>query len=124
MILLDIKNTYNAIIRESKMDTAPGIIGRGAKTRVQNFRALNFNLEVFDEDGHLIGTLPSGVSATNTSSHNSPLVRFFRSIGIYRDPEEFSPSELDGLEIRISINNTFDGHGLRSVVDQYYPIIV
>jgi len=124
MIILDIGNIYRATIKGTKMDTAPGLIGKGANTRIQNFRALNFELEVFDENGKLIGTLPSGISATNTSSHNSPLIRFFRSIGIYRDPEEFSPNELDGLNVRISVNNTCDGHGLRSIVNEFYPTIV
>lgn len=124
MILLNIENIYSATFKDAKLDTATGRIGRGANTRGQNYRALNFDLEVFDEDRNLIGTMPSGISATDTSTHNSPLVRFFRSIGMFRDPEEFNPSELNGLEVRIAINNVFDGHGLHSVVDRFYPAIV
>lgn len=119
MLLLNIENIYSASFKDSRFYTATGFTGRGANIRAQNYRALNFNLEVFDEDGNLIGTLPGGVTATDTSTHNSPLVRFFRSLGIFRDPEEFNPCELDGMKVLISVNNVFDGHGLHSVVDHY-----
>lgn len=124
MILLSIENTYLAKFKRAKYETATGITGQGANTRGKNYRALNFELEVFDENGCRIGTLPGGFPVTDTSSHNTPLVRFFRAIGIFRDPEEFKPSEIEGMDVRITINNIMGDHGLRSAVDRFYPVKV
>ena len=125
MTLLNIENTYSAQFKEAEMATSCGRRGRGANTRGQHYRALNFELEVFDEDGCPMGTIPGGFPVTHTATHNSPLIRFFRSIGIFRVPEEFDPSELVGMEVRISINNICDNQlGLRSVVDHFFPAIV
>lgn len=124
MILLSIENTYPATFKKAEFVTAQGRKGRGASTRALRHRALNFELEVFDEKGRLLGTLPGGVPETGTVTHNNPLIRFFRSIGIFRDPNEFDPTELNGREVMITVNNVCDGHGLRSVVDRFYPQIV
>lgn len=125
MTLLNTEDTYTARFKAVEIATACGRKGRGANTRGQNYRALNFELEVFDEEGRPIGMLPGGFPVTQTTSHNSPLIRFFRSIGIFRDPEEFDPVELIGLNVKISINNVCDNQfGLRSVVDHFFPAIV
>lgn len=124
MILLNIENTYIAKFKEAEFVTARGYKGRGSSTRALKHRALNFELEVFDENGCLLGILPEGVQEAGTSTHNNPVIRFFRSIGIFGDPKEFDPTELNGLQVMITVNNVCDGHGLRSVVERYYPAIV
>lgn len=122
MTLLDIDKTYAAEFITAGYIIAAGRKGRGTGTRGMNYCALNYELKVYDDGGRQIGTLPGGFAVTHTSSHNSPLVRFFRAIGIFRAPEEFDPSELEGLEVRISVNNICDGNlGLRCVVDQFHP---
>lgn len=125
MTLLKTEDTYTARFKAVEMATAYGRKGRGTHTRGQNYRALNFELEIFDEDGHPVGILPGGFPVTQTTSHNSPLIRFFRSIGIFRDPEEFDPAELVGMNVKISVNNVCDSQvGLRTVVDHFFPAIV
>lgn len=124
MILLNIEASYTAKFKEAKFATARGRKGRGSGTRSLNYRALNFELEVFDEQGSLLGILPGGIPETGTSTHNNPVIRFFRSIGIFRDPKEFDPNELNGLKVMITVNNICDAHGLRSVVDHFYPQMV
>lgn len=125
MTILSIEKTYIAKFKDAGFVTAPGRKGRGTDTRAQNYMALNYELEVFNEDGELMGTLPGGFPVTHTRTHNCPLVRLFRAIGIFRAPEDFDPSELKGLHVQISINNVCDNRlGLRSVVDHFYAAIV
>lgn len=119
---LNIENIYPAQFKEAKIETASGRKGRGAHTRGQNYRALNYELEVFDEAGEPLGTIPGGFPVTQSVTCNSPLIRFFRSIGIFRNPDDFNPKELEGMEVRITVNNICENPiGLRSVVDQFFP---
>lgn len=119
---LSIESIYPAEFRDAKYETASGRKGRGTHTRGENYRALNYELVVFDEAGKPLGMIPGGFPVTQTATHNSPLIKFFRSIGIFRDPNEFDPRELVGQEVRISINNICENPiGLRSVVDRFFP---
>jgi len=122
MLLLSIEKTYPARFKTADFEMKRGLLGTGATTRSQNHRALNYELEVFDGESNLLGILPGGVLAINTTSRNSPLIRFFREIGIFREPDEFSPGELDGMDVIIEVNNVCDNqHGLRSVVSRFHP---
>jgi len=119
---LQTENIYPARFKEAKFETASGRRGKGAHTRGQRYRALNYELNVFDDAGDFLGTIPGGFPVTQTVTHNSPLVRFFRSVGIFRNPEEFDPEELVGIEVRITVNNICESPiGLRSVVDSFFP---
>ncbi len=124
MLLLNIEETYPARFKTADFEIKRGLLGTGATTRTQNHRALNYELEVFDAKGNLLGILPGGVLAVNTTSRNSPLIRFFREIGVFREPDEFRPRELEGMNVVIEVNNVCDNlHGLRSVVSRFHRII-
>lgn len=121
MLLLNIENTYPARFKNARFEMKRGLLGTRATTRSQNHRALNYDLEVFDAENNLIGILPGGVQAVSTSSRNSPLIRFFREIGIFREPEEFNPKELENMDVIIEVNNVCDNQqGLRSVVSKFH----
>ncbi|VGO15038.1 hypothetical protein PDESU_03618 [Pontiella desulfatans] len=125
MILLNTENTYAARFKNTAIVTACGHKGRGANTRSQNYRAFNYELEIFDNSQNFLGILCGGFPITSTTSHNSPLIKFFKAIGIFRNPVDFDPGELKGIEVRISVNNVCDSQsGLRSVVDHFHPAIV
>jgi len=125
MTLLNTKNIYTARFKNATVVAACGHKGRGGNIHSQNYRALNYELEVFDESGHSLGILPGGFPVTQTTSHNCPLIKFFKAIGIFRDPSDFDPNELKGTEVQISVNNVCDSQfGLRSVVDHFHPAIV
>ena len=122
MISLNIENVYSATFKDSNIVSKEGLKGRSGTTRIQRYRALNCILEVFDNSGNSLGMIPWGIPVNQTKTHNCPLIKFFRSIGIYRDPDKFNPKELEGLNVQISVNNVCDNHfGLRTVVDQFFP---
>lgn len=122
MILLSTDKIHPAKFKTPKFKEGNGLTGSGGNIRSQRYRALNCELEVFDENGRYLGVIPWGISVTQTATKNCSLVRFFRSIGIYRNPEEFNPKELEGMDVMISVNNVCDKHwGLRTVVDHFYP---
>ena len=123
MLLLNIEETYSARFKKARIKTARGLLGTGTATRSQNHRALNYELEVYDEENNILGILSGGFLAVNTTSRNSPLIRFFREIGIFREPEEFNPKELEEMDVIIEVNNVCDNqHGLRSVVSKFHRI--
>jgi hypothetical protein len=123
MTILDTNTIYPARFKNATIVSKNGIKGRSGTTRLQRYRALNCELEVFSESGDLIGVIPWGIQVAQTSTHNCPLIRFFKSIGAFFDPTEFTPgTDLEGREVMIAVNNVCDNHwGLRTVVDQFFP---
>jgi hypothetical protein len=72
--------------------------------------------------GNFPGILPQGFPAENMESHNSPIMRFIRSLGLYCDPATFEPAELEGMNVRIVINNVCNSNpGLHSIVTNIFP---
>lgn len=123
MTLLNSLELHAAKFSKARFIEKNGLAGRGGATRLQHYRALNCELEVFDESGEPIGFIPWGISVSQTASHNNALIRFFRSIGVFFDPTEFDPEkDLEGMEVNISVNNVCDNHwGIRTVVDKFFP---
>lgn len=122
MTLLNIENTYRARFADARIATARGRKGKGAYTRAQTYRAFNYELRIFDENRQPLGAVFGGFPVTGVATHNSPIIKFFKSLGIFRDPETFDPKELVGLEVWVTLNNVCDSQiGLRSVVDQFFP---
>lgn len=123
MTVLNTNEIYTARFKDAIIVSKDGIKGRSGTTRLQRYRALNCELEVFDESGELIGIILWGISVAQISTYNNALIRFFKSIGVFFDPSEFDPkTDLKDLEVIIAVNNVCDNHwGIRTVVDQFFP---
>ncbi len=122
MTILNTDSVYEARITHADIISEEGIKGRSGTTRSQHYRALNCELEVLDESGKQLGLVPWGIPVTQTATKNCALIRFFKSVGIFHDPETFNPKDLEGLEVVVAVNTVCDSHwGIRTVIAQFFP---
>jgi len=113
-------NRYEADILECDIHHEAIINQR--KNAVERHRCLNYTVRVFapgEKEGRL---LQGGIPLDKTRGNYAPIIRFFKQIGCFRDPDDFDEKEFEGRRVFVDTGVIFDKKlGLRPYVLRFYP---
>ena len=111
---------YEADILECDIHHEAIINHRG--NAVESHRCLNYTLRVFAPGENNPRLLQGGIPLDNTRGNYAPIIRFFKQIGCFRDPDDFDEKEFEGHRVFVDTGVIFDRKlGLRPYVLRFHP---